>query len=359
MTNVFLTINTTNLVASIIYTILTLCFILGPFLVFYLKYKENKKIKEKYIDVFPSETEAYNAYDRATYNTYVEPPYRTRSLIAICYYFGVFYIVSEIVGSIAIVLYLAVNGFDSQIINPDSPLFNQNVYDHMFITLTLILEIIIYSMGIVGVLIIMWKPFKEDLKRINGKTFAYGAMGMGLMYGGNFIASILFEIIGVTKFQSEASNQEYINQLFNTTLPGLIILFIVIVIMAPILEELVFRKAIFRLFKNKYLAMIVSSLIFGMLHVISPAIETLMLCFSGEATYLNFICEIIYIIPYSLMGLGLCIAFVKSENNVNSSIFAHMINNGISYILSYLMVAFPEIFELLEESTAIILSFIF
>ena len=40
-----------------------------------------------------------------------------------------------------------------------------------------------------------------------------------------------------------------------------------VVIFTPIVEELVFRKAIFGLFKNKWVGFAVSTLIFGLIHV--------------------------------------------------------------------------------------------
>jgi membrane protease YdiL (CAAX protease family) len=224
--------------------------------------------------------------------------------------------------------------------------------------LNIILQIVIYGIAIIGVVILMWKPFEEDLKRINKKTFAFGAMGFGLLYAANIVGTIFLTLIGVMNFKSNASNQDAINSMFNTSIPNLIILFIVIVIMAPILEELVFRKAIFKQFKNKYLALIVSSLAFGMLHVISSALLVFINITNGEATFFDFVLELIYVIPYSLMGFALGIAYIKSNKNIASSMFAHFLNNLISYIGSLIISLNPELLEKLEDAAVILINFL-
>jgi len=42
-----------------------------------------------------------------------------------------------------------------------------------------------------------------------------------------------------------------------------------VVLLGPIVEELIFRKSLFSLFENKKLAIIISSLIFGLIHLIA------------------------------------------------------------------------------------------
>ena len=243
------------------------------------------------------------------------------------------YILIYFISAIGIAIYLKVNGFSKEIIQPDSDLFNPNVYEHMANTLNIVLELVLYSILTTGIVIFMWKPFKNDLVNIKGKHFAYGAMGYGLTMAGALICTILFSVLGVTDRKGTASNQEAIISMFSSSPLAIVGLFFTIVIMAPIVEELIFRKSIFTLIKDHKLALIISSLIFGGLHVISPTISTIELLFNGEATYLDVILEFIYIIQYSLMGLGFGIAYIKSRKNVTSTIFAHMLNNGISFFI--------------------------
>ncbi len=359
MINYSLSIINNSTIATILYSICTLSFLTVPFIVYYIKSQNDTTLIQKYLTVFKNPDEAYAAYQRDKENLNIVEPYKTRSLISIIYYLSIFFIVSEFIGYIAILLYLNANGFSKDVITEGSSLFDPNVYDHMQSYLNLILQIIIYGIAIIGVLILMWKPLIEDFNRISGKTFAFGAMGLGITYAGSLIGSLFLSIIGVTNWKSDSSNQQAIDEMFSTSPLNLIILFVVIVIIAPILEELIFRKAIFKQFKKRNLALIVSSLSFGLLHVISSATAVLIQIPRGTATFLDFVLELIYVIPYSLMGIGMGIAYIKSSNNICAPIFTHMLNNFLSYCISVFLIFNPELLDLLEQYGVIFINFLF
>lgn len=340
--NSFSIINS-DTIAAIIYTLLTIAFITVPFIIYYVKKNDNNNLINKYISVFPNPDEAMAAYNRDKENYTIVEPYKKQSIIAIIYYFVVFYFVVYIVLFVSQALYLMANGFSADIIDPSSSAYNPDVYEHMANFLDPILQIVTYGIALVGIVIIMWKPLKKDLNKINGKTFSFGAMGYGLCMAGLLIGSILFGILGITAKKGTSSNEEAINSMFNQSPTAMLILFFVTVIMAPIVEELIFRKAIFNTIKEPKLALIVSTLIFAAMHVVSSTLSTLILWIQGESTYLNVILEFIYIIQYALMGLGFGIAYIKTEKNVCTSIFAHMLNNGVSYLLMILAALFPSV----------------
>lgn len=355
MPNENFTLIQSDAIAAIIYTLLTIAFFVVPFIIYFSKKTNSMKLIEKYMQVFPNPDEAMAAYERDKQNLTIVEPFRKNSLISIIYYFVIFYILAEVISAVAIVIYLKANGFSKDIINPESPLYNPDVYEHMANFLNLVLQIVIYSIATIGVLIIMWKPFKNDFKKINGKTFALGAMGYGLSMAGGAASVILFAILGITARKGEATNQEAIDSMFSSSPMALIILFFVIVIMAPIVEELVFRKSFFTIIKDPKLALIISSMVFGGLHVISGTLAVALSWIEGSATYLDVILELVFIIQYSLMGLGFGIAYIKSNKNVCTTIFSHMLNNGVSFVVTLLSVLFPDVFESL---TNIIMSII-
>lgn len=97
-----------------------------------------------------------------------------------------------------------------------------------------------------------------------------------------------------------------------------ILMILMTVIFAPVLEELVFRKSMFRFFKNQYVAMVVSSLIFGLIHVTS------------ETHILDFITNLI---SYSASGFALGYVYIRNKNNVWSSILVHAVANAVSIII--------------------------
>ena len=88
-------------------------------------------------------------------------------------------------------------------------------------------------------------------------------------------------------------------------------------IIAPIFEEMVFRRSLYGLIKFKCLFILVSGLVFGLLHVLG--------------SYSNPL-DFLYIIPYGSMGC--CFAYLLTKtNNITLPIIIHMIHNTILVIV--------------------------
>ena len=92
------------------------------------------------------------------------------------------------------------------------------------------------------------------------------------------------------------------------------------VIFAPISEELIFRKSIKNIFKNKYLFIIISGLIFGVLHI------------------QNFgdINDILFSIAYIIMGLDFAYIYSRT-NNIFTTMTFHICHNLILFIIQLLL----------------------
>lgn len=88
-----------------------------------------------------------------------------------------------------------------------------------------------------------------------------------------------------------------------------------ICLLSPIIEEITFRYA-FSSINNKYLFIIITSLVFSLCHI----------------TNLN---EVLYLIPYSLMGIMFGYSYIKT-NNLLSSILCHIFYNIINFILLFI-----------------------
>ena len=89
---------------------------------------------------------------------------------------------------------------------------------------------------------------------------------------------------------------------------------------APIFEEMVFRKSINIFMKNKYIFIILSGLLFGLLHIIGN---------------INSPLDFLYIIPYGSMGCAF--AYLLSQtNNITLPIMLHMIHNTILVIAQFI-----------------------
>lgn len=130
-----------------------------------------------------------------------------------------------------------------------------------------------------------------------------------------FLISILILLINGGEI---SQNQKSINNIF---LKAPIIGLLLSTLYAPFVEENIFRLSLSKIFKNKYLFMIVSSILFGLLHVI------------GNINSYN---DLLYIIQYSAIGFCLSKSYINSKN-IFVPIGIHFIQNFIAGLLSLLM----------------------
>jgi hypothetical protein len=156
--------------------------------------------------------------------------------------------------------------------------------------------------------------FKKPFKQIGVDA----VVGYGIMLIASIGAQFAVQIIGFifNYAQPVSLNQQAIERSLLSSTGVLMIL--VTILFAPILEELIFRKAMFRFFKNQWVAMVVSSLIFGLIHV------------SSERTFLDFFTNLI---TYSASGFALGYVYIKNKHNVWSSILVHAVANAVSIIM--------------------------
>lgn len=95
-------------------------------------------------------------------------------------------------------------------------------------------------------------------------------------------------------------------------------------LIAPLSEEMVFRKSLMPIFKNKWVYATICGLLFGGAHLLA-----------GELTLIN----LIYLIPYG--SLGFVFALMNKETNTTfSSITIHSIHNtftGLLLLITYYM----------------------
>lgn len=170
----------------------------------------------------------------------------------------------------------------------------------------LIILIIIYRKEIIYGL----KDLKKNFKKVLDISIKYWLLGIVIM-----IASNLF--INLIIFNGDiASNEELVRE---TMLGNPVFGIISACLIAPILEEIIFRASLKRIIKKKYVYAVLSGLIFGLLHAI---------------TDINSIIDLIYIIPYGALGYSFAIMY-EETNNIFSSIMMHMLHNTISTILIF------------------------
>lgn len=116
-------------------------------------------------------------------------------------------------------------------------------------------------------------------------------------------------------------NEEVIREFFGSS-P--IIVFISAVLVAPILEELVFRQSFRSMFADDAVFIFMSALTFGAFHVV------------GTAT--SFI-DLVYIIPYAVPAIAFGL-MLKETDNVLVPIGFHFLHNGVLIALQFVLLIF-------------------
>ena len=146
---------------------------------------------------------------------------------------------------------------------------------------------------------------KNIVKNIKTSLY-YWFIGVSIMIFSNLIISL---------FTTElAANETAVREMIDK-MP--LYMAFQVMVYAPISEEIIFRKSISKIFKNKYLYAITSGLIFGGLHVISSVTSLV---------------DLLHIIPYASLGIVFSLLYRKT-NNIFSSMIAHSFHNTLALLL--------------------------
>ena len=151
---------------------------------------------------------------------------------------------------------------------------------------------------------IFWKN-KEDYMDTG---IRYWIIGVLIMFATNIILNFVFKAGG-------ANNEKAVQTLIKS-FP--LLMLIDAGILSPFNEEIVFRKTLKDIFKNKWLFIIFSFILFGGAHVISSA---------------KTLTDYLYIIPYGTLGASFAYAYYKTDN-IFTSISLHMMHNIILILIS-------------------------
>ncbi len=151
------------------------------------------------------------------------------------------------------------------------------------------------------------KPLRQTITKQNWKFI----LGMfALTYISQLALQLIFQFLGIS---GNTVNQQVIEQSMNS-LPrwymGLMIL-----IVAPIVEEFLCRSLVFQTIRNKKVAFIAAMLIFTLLHVQTLEWNVLI---------------------YLVMSLILTATYARHEN-LNESITVHFLNNLIGFVALLVM----------------------
>lgn len=201
---------------------------------------------------------------------------------------------------------------------PDPYIWGQ---DGEYNILSAVAQLIAGAAVVVGMYSISKPLFKKLFKSFNAETFK-GALKYALLAYACVMAANMIDLTLFGESMVNANQQAVNNLLFDSPIVGCLMT----MVLAPVVEELIFRFYVFKGLakKNIYLAYIVTALSFAAIHLMASV---------GTPFFL----EDLRSMPiYTVAGLVFCYAYHKTKN-MGVNIGAHMFYNTIATLLIFLV----------------------
>ena len=195
------------------------------------------------------------------------------------------------------------------------------------------LNLLTYLVLFVSLIFICYKDLHQDITKLqeDDVSFLYKVVASyGIFYAINLCISMLSQNIDIyanicgnllgqrNNLVLVSDNQSVIEEILSSKSAWAMI--ISAGILGPICEEIVFRKSIFDICKTKEMGLIVSSLLFGSIHVIS------------SLGMYNGLSIILMTIPYVFSGVALGYIYIKNDCNIWVPTTVHIASNVISIL---------------------------
>ena len=203
-------------------------------------------------------------------------------------------------------------------------------------------NLISYLLLMTTTILLCRKHLIEDFSYVKsnvGEFFKSVFTGLGILYavsiGTNLIMIILQLLLGLQEFsESTSANQEVINQMLTSSGFAATVTVLMTIVFAPVVEELVFRKSFFNLFKEKgWKAIIISGVVFGAIHVTEAIFAELQ---NVNPNMQVVLFELVGLISYAGSGIALGYIYKKNNYNIWVNILIHSLYNGISVLLFFI-----------------------
>lgn len=160
-----------------------------------------------------------------------------------------------------------------------------------------------------------FKDFKKNLNKNITYIIKVFIIFMVVKYLISVLATVLMMAFGYDVSSITSQNQQLIEDYVKNS-PALMV--ISTAFLAPVYEEVLFRMGIKKVISNKYLFVIVSGLVFGLLHVFP---------LDGVPLGLGILQSVVYV----TMGIFLAYSYQKTDN-IFISIGLHFLNNFLSVL---------------------------
>ncbi len=164
-----------------------------------------------------------------------------------------------------------------------------------------------------------WEPFQKKDKQAIISIFT----GFAIIYGAALVGGLLQTLVSYAFKIPGGQSQNQIAIELALSGSGLPLMLLTTIILGPIVEELIYRKAIFEVSRNKWIGLTISTLLFSLIHVTNEL--------SNIANFGHFL---YVLIPYLTMGLGFSFSYITFKENVITVIGTHMLWNLFASIVS-------------------------
>ena len=180
-----------------------------------------------------------------------------------------------------------------------------------------------YLIATTGVVFYMRDDIAIDFKDLTGENKKKYALTFPIFAVLFLVITLAIDSLISLIGAEQSTNQQVIENILSNG--GMIPMLVATVLFAPVVEELIYRKAIFSLAKpyGNITCYILSICLFTLPHMIST-----------EMT--NIWMWILQCVPYATAGGLLCLIYHKSNYNIYSSIAAHVLNNLVACILVFI-----------------------
>lgn len=305
-----------------------------------LEYNEYNKNLDEEIGTFLNDDYCHDVIDPNVHN---------KSLYAIIFYALMFLLLGSFIILLLQSFYISTHNITSEMLNESYKYYEQIKFEISSFS-SAYGNLLIYLITLIVVLILMFDNVKDDFiksKKMGAKQICkYCLIGYLIFITCSFCGNMIITFIGnILKYSSESGNEQGIIDIMSSSTTNLIIMSIATVVLAPFLEEIVFRKGLFNLLSKKFKpiwVIIFSGLIFGGIHIIDPVILAIQKLALGQASFKPLIYEFSYLFVYGFMGIGFGLIYQLSHRNLIVTIILHMINNFISVLLTI-----TEIYQLI------------
>ncbi|MDR3242158.1 MAG: CPBP family intramembrane metalloprotease [Lactobacillaceae bacterium] len=163
---------------------------------------------------------------------------------------------------------------------------------------------------------------KTGVHAMEGHKLAWVFKGYGLILASSMVMAIVQSI--VLGKPETAANQASLQELAHSGLAPQIFLVLLAAVLAPLVEELIFRGVLMNyFFKNAswwWANVLFSGLVFGYFHVVMQQFQWFAL------------------IQYSLMGVVLAIVYKKTRQ-IQYSMLTHCLNNSVAMLIMLISIA--------------------